>query len=63
MAGCKLRVEDVAKRTSYTVGTVRQYVSRGVLPPPRERIGNVTLFAAEDIRFYLQTRPKRKAKR
>jgi excisionase family DNA binding protein len=62
MARCKLRVEDVAERTGYTVGTVYEYVRKGVLPPPRERVGTTMLFAAEDIAFFNRTRRKRRAR-
>jgi predicted site-specific integrase-resolvase len=60
-----LRIADVADRTGLTIGTVRNYCCWGILPPPRQRVGTVMFFAAEDIAFYMKTRrdvrkPRRK---
>lgn len=63
-----LRIEQVAKRTGYTLSTLRSYSSDGILPPPRKRIGTTMLFAAADIDFFMKTRktargPYRRRKR
>jgi excisionase family DNA binding protein len=47
-----MRIKDVAEMTGLTLGTCYMYVSSGVLPPPRERIGTVMIFAREDIHAF-----------
>jgi hypothetical protein len=34
-----------------------------LLPPPRMRVGNVTLYAKEDIAFFMKTHRGRKTRR
>ena len=46
---------DAATMTGYTVGTLHTYASAGRFPRPRDRIGNVGLFAREDIRAFVGT--------
>ena len=48
--------KEVARLTGYTIHTVQSYHARGILPPPREWRGKTPIFAAEDIRFFVQTR-------
>jgi predicted DNA-binding transcriptional regulator AlpA len=49
-----MRITDVAKMTGLTLGTCYVYVSGGILPPPRERIGTAMIFDREDIEFFLE---------
>lgn len=49
-----LRIAEVAERTGLTVGTLYNYVSEGIAPTPRARVGTVALFAPDDIDFFIE---------
>jgi predicted site-specific integrase-resolvase len=49
-----LRMADVAELSGLTLGTCRVYKSRGWLPEPVKRIGNVQFFDRPTVRAYLE---------
>jgi len=51
-----LRIEDVAKRIGLAVSTTYTLSTKRDFPPPRERVGVVKFYAAEDIDFWRRTR-------
>lgn len=44
---------DLAKARGVSVGTVRQWVHRGRIPPPDYRVGNSPLWLEENVREFL----------
>jgi hypothetical protein len=58
-----LSIEQVAERTGYTLGSLRQFSASGDLPPPAETIGCRHFYLREDIAAWLQfnrTNPRRR---
>jgi predicted DNA-binding transcriptional regulator AlpA len=51
-----LQTKGVAAMTGLTVSTVYTYLHHGIMPGPRERIGNVGLFDARDVRAWMASR-------
>jgi predicted DNA-binding transcriptional regulator AlpA len=58
-----LQIEEVAERTGLKLNSLYAYRSRGILPPPRLRFGNVMLFAKEDISYFIRNYKGRPARR
>jgi predicted DNA-binding transcriptional regulator AlpA len=50
-----IRIEQAAEMTGYTVGTLHNYASAGLFPPPRERIGIVGFYARQDIKEFVKS--------
>ncbi len=46
---------EAATLTGYTIGTLHNYASAGLFPPPRRKIGNVGLFTREDVRAFMKS--------
>ena len=55
-----LRIEDIAKRIGRAISTTYELTAQPDFPPPRERVGNVKFWAAEDVDFWRKTRVDRR---
>ena len=49
-----IRIEEVARLTGLSRNTLYTYCRKGMLPPPRLRVGPVMLFHPEDIAVFIQ---------
>lgn len=56
------RITKVAEEIERSLATTYNLASAGELPPPVEKVGCVSLYDPEDIRFYKATRIDRRTK-